>query len=189
MEEAPLVIALGPGFSAGRDAHYVIETNRGHNLGRIIQKGCADPNTGIPGSINGFTVERLLRAPAAGVFLPLKEIGDLVKQGEIIGRVGEAAVEARIDGVLRGLMRPFVRVDKGLRIGDIDPRGDVAACHSISDKARAIAGSVLEAVLRTYNLRLDFGEWKKTKEQLPHLLLLEMPDVMCEKLFPRRMSG
>jgi len=152
MEEAPLVIALGPGFLAGRDAHYVIETNRGHDLGRIIQDGYSEADTGMPGNIDGFAEERVLRAPAAGLFLPLKKIGDPVKQGEIIAQIGEEALEARIDGVLRGLMRPFACVAKGLKLGDIDPRGDVDACHSISDKARAVAGSVLEAILRNYNV-------------------------------------
>ncbi len=148
ISEAPLVIALGPGFEAGSDVHYVIETNRGHNLGRIIENGCAEPNTGVPGNISGFTAERLLRAPGPGVFSSKKEIGDRVRKGEIVGYVDEIKVEARIDGVLRGLIRPRLLVRKNLKIGDIDPRGETVSCDTISDKARAISGSVLEAVLR-----------------------------------------
>ncbi len=148
ISEAPLVIALGPGFLAGRDAHFVIETNRGHDLGRVISQGCAAPDTGVPGSIGGLTVERILRAPAAGIFIPVRQIGDKVKQGELIGRIEGVEVEARIDGILRGLIRPCSYVTAGLKIGDIDPRGDAVACYTISDKARAVAGSVLEAILR-----------------------------------------
>lgn len=151
INEAELVIGLGPGFSAGKDVHLVIETNRGHNLGRIIISGAAEPNTSIPGSIGGYTEERVLRAPVGGKFQAQKKIGDYVKQGDIIGRVEESEVEVRIDGVLRGLIRTESKVSQGLKIGDIDPRGEVSYCCTISDKARAIAGSVLEAILRVYN--------------------------------------
>jgi xanthine dehydrogenase accessory factor len=151
LNEAELVIGLGPGFSAGKDVHWVIETNRGHNLGRIITSGAAEPNTGIPGSIGGFAEERVLRAPGVGKFVAQKKIGDYVRQGDIIGRVDKSEVEARIDGVLRGLIRTESRVRQGLKIGDIDPRGEVNYCTTISDKARAISGSVLEAILRVYN--------------------------------------
>jgi xanthine dehydrogenase accessory factor len=151
MNEAPLVIGLGPGFYAGKDVHLVIETNRGHNLGIIITSGEAEPNTGIPGAIGGFTEERVLRAPGDGQFMPIRNIGDCVKKNEIIGSV--AGVEARspIAGVLRGLIRPDSQVTQGLKIGDIDPRGEVRYCFTISEKARAIGGSVLEAILRSYN--------------------------------------
>ncbi len=148
--EAPRVIALGPGFQAGRDAHFVIETNRGHDLGRVISKGSAAPNTGIPGNIGGYTEERVLRAPGAGIFMPVREIGDRIKRGEIIGRIEGLEVEARLDGVLRGLIRPGVHVTEGLKIGDIDPRGGEVSCDTISDKARAVAGAVLEAILRVH---------------------------------------
>lgn len=148
IQEAPLVIALGPGFEAGRDAHFVIETNRGHDLGRVITQGCASSDTGIPGSVNGYTVERVLRAPAAGVFLPVRQIGDKVTRGEIIGRIEGVEVTAQIDGILRGLIRPGARVSERLKIGDIDPRGDAVSCATISDKGRAVAGSVLEAIFR-----------------------------------------
>jgi xanthine dehydrogenase accessory factor len=150
-DDAPLVIGLGPGFTADHDVHFVIETNRGHNLGRIIASGAAEPDTGIPGTIDGAAEARLLRAPAEGEFQALRKIGDHVERGDIVGRVGDAEVAGLIKGVLRGLIRSGTRVAKGLKLGDIDPRGDVAFCYTISDKARAIAGSVLEAILRTYN--------------------------------------
>jgi xanthine dehydrogenase accessory factor len=151
IDEAELVIGLGPGFCAGKDVHWVIETNRGHSLGRIITSGAAEPNTGIPGSIGGYAEERVLRAPADGKFQAQKNIGDPVKQGDMIGRVGESEVEARIDGVVRGLIRTESPVRQGLKIGDIDPRGEISYCTTISDKARAISGSVLEAILRVFN--------------------------------------
>jgi xanthine dehydrogenase accessory factor len=153
-KEAPLVIGLGPGFAAGEDVHSVIETNRGHHLGRIITSGPAEPNTGIPGNIGGFAGERVLRAPTDGVFLPQKAIGDPVKKNDTIGFVDGVAVQPQIDGVLRGLIRPDSRVSKGLKIGDIDPRGDAGYCYTISEKARAIGGSVLEAIMRVYNLTI-----------------------------------
>ncbi len=151
LAEAPLVVGLGPGFSAGKDVHMVIETNRGHNLGRIITTGSAESNTGIPGSIGGHDVKRVLRAPVKGVFTALRSIGDLVKSGEVIGSVENLAIPAEIDGILRGLIRSETNVTAGLKLGDIDPRGKREFCYTISDKARAIAGSVLEAILRIYN--------------------------------------
>lgn len=151
IREAPLVIGLGPGFVAGRDVHFVIETHRGHDLGRIISAGAAGANTGIPGSIGGYTEERVLRAPCDGKFETRCAIGDMVKKGDRIGVVAADPVRAQIDGVLRGLIRGSTKVRAGLKIGDIDPRGDVNYCHTISDKSRAISGSVLEAILRIYN--------------------------------------
>lgn len=151
IDDARLVIGLGPGFEAGRDCHLVIETNRGHHLGRIITEGAAQPNTGIPGAIDGFTAERVLRAPAEGVFTSGHRIGDLVRRDEVVGEVGGLAVHSRLDGMLRGLIRPGTMVGQGVKLGDVDPRGAKADCHSISDKARAIAGSVLEAVMRECN--------------------------------------
>jgi xanthine dehydrogenase accessory factor len=152
MEEAPLVIALGPGFVAGQDAHLVIETNRGHNLGRLLISGSAEPDTGVPGDIGGYTAERVLRAPRAGTFETMREIGQRVAAGEKVGHVDGMAMKAGINGVLRGLIRSGTAVQAGLKLGDIDPRGEVDYCHTISDKARAIAGSVLEAILRVYNV-------------------------------------
>jgi len=151
INDAQLVIGLGPGFNAGDDVHWVIETNRGHNLGRIITAGAAEANTGIPGQIGGFTGARVLRAPAAGRFQPVLGIGDLVEKDQLIGSVAGNDVRAGIEGVLRGLIRPGIEVSKDLKIGDIDPRGEAGYCYTISDKARAIGGSVLEAILRVYN--------------------------------------
>ncbi|WP_245695008.1 selenium-dependent molybdenum cofactor biosynthesis protein YqeB [Desulforhopalus singaporensis] len=147
VDEAPLVVGLGPGFTAPIDVHRVIETNRGHDLGRIIAKGSAEPNTGIPGNIGGYTVERVLRAPADGKFSSLCTIGDQVKRGEGIGEVDGTIVVAPIDGVLRGLIRSGTAVKSGLKIGDIDPRGKVEYCRTVSEKSRAIGGAVLEAIL------------------------------------------
>jgi len=151
LNEAPLVIGLGPGFYATKDVHLVIETNRGHNLGIIITSGEAEPNTGTPGAIGGFTEERVLRAPGDGKFQSVRNIGDRVNKNEILGSVAGIEVRARIAGVLRGLIRPNSQVTRGLKIGDIDPRGEASYCFTISDKARAIGGSVLEAILRSYN--------------------------------------
>ncbi|MEI6824622.1 MAG: selenium-dependent molybdenum cofactor biosynthesis protein YqeB [Desulfuromonadales bacterium] len=152
MADAPLVIALGPGFTAGTDCHVVIETNRGHDLGRLITIGMAAANTGIPGDIAGYTKERVLRAPVDGIFTTEKQIGDLVRTGEIIGIAGNAEVAAQIDGILRGLIRPGSAVRKGLKIGDVDPRGETGYCTTISEKARALGGAVLEAILAAYNI-------------------------------------
>jgi xanthine dehydrogenase accessory factor len=148
---APLVIALGPGFTAGVDCHLVIETNRGHDLGRIIACGSAEPNTGIPGDIAGHTDERVLRAPAAGTFDSQRAIGDSVRRNDVIGQVAGHRVTARLDGMLRGLIRPGTAVSAGLKLGDIDPRAKREHCRTISDKARAIAGAVLEGVMRYCN--------------------------------------
>ena len=162
--EARLVIGLGPGFFAGEDVHLVIETNRGHHLGRIITSGPAAPNTGVPGNIGGHTRQRILRAPAAGRFVAFGDIGDRVKAGERVGTVEKATVRAEIDGILRGLIRTGTDVSKGLKIGDIDPRGDEAHCLTISDKAGAIGGSVLEAVIRTFMAPRPFLESKSNSE-------------------------
>ena len=150
-EDARLVIGLGPGFTAGGDVHLVVETNRGHHLGRLIASGSAEPNTGIPAPVGGVSAARVLRAPVAGEFQSARNIGEAVRRGEVIGRVGESEVAAEIDGVLRGLMRTPTWVPKGIKLGDIDPRGEAGFCCTISDKARAVAGSVLEAILRSFN--------------------------------------
>lgn len=151
MQEAELVLGLGPGFSAGSDVHMVIETNRGHNLGRIITAGRAEPNTGIPGDIGGFTEQRVLRSPADGIFTTQRCIGDRVIAGDVVGSVGGLDACSGISGVIRGMIRPHTTVTAGMKIGDVDPRGRGAYCHTISDKARAIAGAVLEAIMREYN--------------------------------------
>jgi xanthine dehydrogenase accessory factor len=144
---APLVIGVGPGFTAGVDVDRVVETNRGHNLGRVYDTGSAEPNTGVPGDTAGFTVERVLRAPCDGRFVTAVEIGSLVNAGEVLARVGSAEVRARISGIVRGLLRSGTPVSEGLKVGDIDPRGMREYCYTISEKARAVAGGVLEAVL------------------------------------------
>lgn len=147
ISDAPVVIALGPGFYAGRDAHAVIETKRGHYLGRVIWEGTALADTGRPGPVEGYTSERLLRSPALGLFTARRQIGDAVVAGEVIGFVETHPVKAAIDGILRGLIADGCRVEKGMKIGDIDPRGRLEYCFTVSDKARAVAGGVLEAML------------------------------------------
>jgi xanthine dehydrogenase accessory factor len=151
LNEASLVIGLGPGFTAGEDVHLVIETNRGHNLGRVITSGGSEPNTGIPGDIGGYTSQRVFRAPVDGVFTSQMTIGDSVRRNQILGYVQGQAVQAEIDGIVRGIIRSGVYVNRGIKLGDIDPRGRKSYCDTISDKARAISGSVLEAVLRVRN--------------------------------------
>ena len=140
---APLTIALGPGFTAGVDVDVVIETKRGHNLGRVIREGSAYPNTGIPGIIGGYGAERVIHAPAEGLLKNKSKIGDIVEKGQVI-----AVIEASdIDGLLRGLIRDNYPVTKGFKIADIDPRKEeLTNCFTISDKARCIAGSVLEVI-------------------------------------------
>ena len=145
--DAPLVIGLGPGFTAGEDVHAVVETNRGHDLGRIILMGGAEPDTGTPGLIAGYGRERLVRAPADGVFEAVAVIGSQVEAGEALGEVDGCPVTAPIAGALRGLIRGGITVTRGQKMGDVDPRRRVEYCYTISDKARAIAGGVLEAVL------------------------------------------
>lgn len=149
---ADKTVGLGPGFQAGKDVDLVIETMRGHDLGRIIGNGRALPNTGVPGLIGGIGADRVIHSPARGIFLGKAAIGDKVVQGQTIGIVvtgqGEAAVEASISGLLRGIIKDGFPVEKGLKIADIDPRdSEYENCFTISDKARCIAGSVLEGLL------------------------------------------
>ena len=151
IKDAPLVIGLGPGFTAGKDVHMVIETNRGQHLGKVIQSGTAEPDTGIPGEIGGFTVERVLRTMKKGIFHPHKSIGERVNKGSVVAVVDDFPVIAQISGVVRGLLRDGVVVKKGMKVGDIDPRGKKENCFTISEKARAIAGGVLEAILYQFN--------------------------------------
>lgn len=151
IDQAALVVALGPGFVAGKDCHAVVETMRGHRLGRVIWQGSAIPNTGTPGIVAGKGVERVLRAPAAGVVSWQMVIGSLVARGEIIGEVAGEPVVAPFDGILRGLIAPGTEVAARQKIGDVDARADRDACFSISDKALAVGGGVLEAVLTFLN--------------------------------------
>ncbi|MBS3937321.1 MAG: EF2563 family selenium-dependent molybdenum hydroxylase system protein [Peptococcaceae bacterium] len=151
VSQAPIVVALGPGFVAGVDAHAIIETNRGHHLGRVLREGSAAPNTGIAGLVGGYARERVLRAPARGVWWPEKQIGDLVALGETVGMVkddGQATlVLAEMAGRVRGQLYPRLMVTAGQKIGDIDALATYEDCFTISDKARSIAGGVLEALL------------------------------------------
>jgi len=145
LDQAPVVIGLGPGHIAGETVHAVIETNRGHNLGRVIYQGTAEPNTGVPAPVRGNTTARVLRAPAAGPFEGIREIGDHVEVGEIVGSVASQPVIAQISGIVRGLLHSGVQVESGTKLGDIDPRDVREFCLTISDKANAIAGGVAEA--------------------------------------------
>lgn len=148
--EAPLVIGVGPGFTAPEDVHAVVESNRGHNLGRVIYEGSAEPHTGIPGPTEGYTLERVLRAPHRGVVKHVKNLGDMVRKGDVVLYVDETPVYSAINGILRGLVRE-IRVWDDEKIGDIDPRGVRDYCFTITEKARAIGGGVLEAILHRYN--------------------------------------
>jgi xanthine dehydrogenase accessory factor len=150
-EMAPFVIALGPGFTAGEDVDVVIETKRGHNLGRVIRSGSAVPNTGIPGIIGGYGKERVMHAQAEGILRNAASIGDIVEARAVIAEIetenGTVPVEASLSGLLRGLIRDGYPVTKGFKIADIDPRKEeLQNCFTISDKARCIAGSVLEVI-------------------------------------------
>lgn len=145
--DAPIVIGVGPGFTAGADCHAVIETMRGHTLGRAIYEGSALPNTNLPGLIGGFAGERVLRAPGTGTFQAVLEIGARVKAGDVAGYVDGKPMRCTIDGVLRGLIADGTRVREGLKCGDVDPRGEVSYCRLVSDKALSIGGGVLESIL------------------------------------------
>ena len=145
--DAPVVIGVGPGFTAGIDCHAVVETQRGHYLGKVILKGSAAPNSGIPGNISGFTSERILRAPIDGKFNEYRHIGDNVLAGETVAYVDQEPVIAQISGTIRGLLPSGTTVTRGLKSGDIDPRCNLEHCYTVSDKARAIGGGVLEAIL------------------------------------------
>ncbi len=153
IQQAPLVIGMGPGFTAGVDCHAIIETMRGHALGRVIWDGPALPNTGTPGIIAGKGAERVLRAPAKGLVNWRLEIGDLVKAGELVGDVAGQPVIAPFAGVVRGTIAPGTAVTVGMKIGDVDARGNVQACFTISDKALAMGGAALEAILTHLNNR------------------------------------
>lgn len=145
-EMAPLVIGLGPGFVAGDHAQAVIETNRGHRLGKVIWQGTAEPDTGVPGTVGGVSEHRLLRADAEGQIRWQVEIGDLVGEGDALGVIDDRPLTAPLTGVVRGLISEGP-VKVGLKVGDIDPRGDPSVCYEISDKSRSVAGGVLEAVM------------------------------------------
>ncbi len=148
--DAPVVIGVGPGFYAGVDCHAVIETQRGHTLGRAFYTGGALPNSGVPGNIGGYTTERLLRAPKDGLFMPCAQIGAHVQAGEIVAYVDGQPVRCQIEGVLRGLLQEGVITHAGMKCGDVDPRCKREHCASISDKALAVGSGVLEALLHYF---------------------------------------
>lgn len=147
IQDAPIVIGIGPGFTAGEDVHAVVESMRGHYLGRVITKGPAASDTGVPGNIGGYTKERILRAPCPGIFTGISQIGDQVAVGDIVAYIDQQPVIAGITGTLRGLLHNHLMVKYGMKIGDVDPRCILEHCFSISDKARSIGGGVLEAIL------------------------------------------
>ena len=147
IEWAPRVVALGPGFTASLDCHAVVETNRGPDLGRVIWHGEAEPNTGEPGEVGGQRGRRVLRAPAAGPIRTVREIGDIVEEGDIVARLDGLPVHSELNGLLRGLLRDATYVTRGMKVGDVDPRTDRTLCYRVSDKSLAVAGGVLEAVL------------------------------------------
>jgi xanthine dehydrogenase accessory factor len=147
INDAPIVVGVGPGFEAGLDAHAVVETNRGHDLGRVFLQGHAAPDTGVPAAVDGHAAQRVLRTPAEGVFQGHKEIGDAVRPGDVVGEVGGILMKAEIAGILRGVLPSGIYTPRGMKAGDIDPRTKPEYCFQISDKARAIAGGVLEAIL------------------------------------------
>lgn len=146
--DALCVIGVGPGFTVGVDCHAAVETMRGHTLGRVITEGSPLPNTNIPGLIGGFAGERVLRAPAEGIFRQTLQIGDSVKMGDVAGTVNGEPMLCQIDGMLRGILADGTPVHKGMKAGDVDPRGEKSYCYLVSDKALSIGGGVLEAILR-----------------------------------------
>ena len=151
IEDAPIVIGVGPGFEAKVDCHLVVETKRGHYLGKVIEEGSAIPNTGVPGNIGGYTKERIIRASSNGKIKPVVAIGDFVKKGDIVAYIDGVEVLAEIDGIVRGMLQEGIEVFKGMKSGDIDPRCEKDHCFTISDKARSIGGGVLEAIMYMNN--------------------------------------
>ncbi len=146
--DARATIGLGPGFVAGRDVDLVVETARGHTLGKVIAEGAAEPDTGVPGEIAGQSVNRLIRSPADGVFESVRSIGEVVERGDVVGRVGDVDAVASTSGLLRGLVAEGVSLVRGQKMGDVDPRGASVDHTAISDKARSVGGAVLEGLLR-----------------------------------------
>lgn len=151
IEDASIVIGVGPGFEAKVDCHLVVETKRGHYLGKVIEEGSAIPNTGVPGNIGGYTKERIIRASSNGKIKPVVAIGDFVKKGDIVAYIDGIEVLAEIDGIVRGMLQEGIEVFKGMKSGDIDPRCEKDHCFTISDKARSIGGGVLEAIMYMNN--------------------------------------
>jgi xanthine dehydrogenase accessory factor len=157
MVTAPLIVGLGPGFEVGVNCHAVVETNRGHRMGRVFWEGRAQRDTGVPEPVAGYAVERVLRAPASGLIISRVALGTVVAQGEVIAEVGGVPLEAAFEGALRGLMHDGLSVEEGEKIGDLDPRGVVEYCYQVSDKALAVGGGVLEALLSQASIRAALG--------------------------------
>lgn len=157
MSDAPFVVGVGPGFTAGNDCHCVIETKRGHTLGSVIWKGSAIPNTGVPGNVGGYTVERLIRASAKGEMEAIVHIGDLVQEGQVVAYTGGKPVYAKMSGIVRGMLQDNVIVEENLKIGDIDARCERFHCFTVSDKARSIGGAALEAVTQFERIYQKFA--------------------------------
>lgn len=151
IEDAPVVIGVGPGFTVDVDCHAAVETQRGHDLGRVLYRGSPEPNTGVPGEVGGATFERLIRSSAEGIFRPIASIGDTVEAGQTVAFVGDTPIITGIRGTLRGILPSGTPVYKGMKSGDVDPRCCIRHCYTISDKARAIGGGVLEAILSIRN--------------------------------------
>lgn len=160
MWDADFVIGVGPGFTAGADCHAVIETKRGHYLGRVIWKGSAIPNTGVPGNIGGYTTERIIRAEAEGLFEPVARIGNMVEKGQVVAKSGGVEILAQMSGIVRGMLQAGVPVTPGMKCGDIDARAEKDHCYTISDKARAVGGGVLEAIAA-----FEHKVWEENKNE------------------------
>lgn len=158
IDEASLVIGIGPGFTVNKNCNLAVETNRGHHLGRVIYQGSTAENTGSPGNVNGYTDERVIHAPEAGIFQSDCQIGQQLNPGDVIGRVNNKDLKTEIAGVVRGLLKPGIKVKAGTKLADVDPRSEKDYCYYISDKALAIAGGVLEAIFYWYNIENSKGD-------------------------------
>ncbi len=157
LDAAPIIIGMGPGFTAGVDCHAVVETNRGHYMGRVFWEGSAQDDTGVPEKVAGHDVDRVLRAPASGRFEGMKPLASVVAKGTAVGKVGGMPVHAPFTGALRGLLHSGLHVEEGAKVGDLDPRCDPTYCYQISDKSLAVGGGVLEALLSQPQIRASLG--------------------------------
>ena len=161
MNSASIVVGLGPGFEAGANVHAVVETNRGHRMGRVAWEGAAQPDTGVPDPVRSHDVDRVLRAPASGVFESVAEIGTHVSSGAVLAKIGGVSLAAPFDGALRGLLHDGIEIEAGFKVGDLDPRQDLALCGLISDKSLAVGGGVLEALLSQRAIRRQLAASSK----------------------------
>jgi xanthine dehydrogenase accessory factor len=158
LDAAPVVIGLGPGFTAGQDCHAIVETNRGHTMGRVIWQGVAAADTQVPEPVGGVDIDRVLRAPGDGILRARAELGSVVRRGQVIAEVDGTSLPAPFDGALRGLLHDGLIVNRGAKIGDLDPRADPAYCRLISDKSLAVGGGVLEVLLSRREIRRALGD-------------------------------